>query len=219
MVRKLKTSQIQELLKLRESGMGYQLIEAETGYYGTKNKYLVLNSQMIIDDTPQILNEVKNVFKSGYRTALFSASEVELKNIRLVENLSNFNVKAFSASNKTGAIHQKIEFANGSEVFSRLSAFENDFRVDTVNKKLLPGSFATTYLDYQFCKYNKINPVERYALPNDQDIKYAFHFKPLTVDYLQRGIVEPANNHKGGGVEAYFEKGTSNNTFIGKADY
>ena len=219
MVRKLKESQIKELLQYHESGMGYQLIEAETSFYGTKNKYLVLNSQMIIDDTTQILNEVKSVFKKGYKTMLFSASEVELKNIRLVENLSNFNIKTFSASNKTGAIHQKIEFANGSEIFSRLSAYEDDFRVDTVNKKLLPGSFATTNLDYQFCKNNKINPVERYALPNDEDIKYAFHFKPLKVDYLQRGIVEPANNHKGGGIEAYFEKGTSNNTFIGKEYY
>lgn len=36
MIRKLKTSQIQDLLRLRETGMGYQFIEAETGYYGTK---------------------------------------------------------------------------------------------------------------------------------------------------------------------------------------
>jgi hypothetical protein len=219
MIRKLRTSQITELLRLKESGMGYQLIEAETGIYGTKNKYLVLNSQMIIDDTAQVLNEVRNVFKGGYKTMLFSASEVELKNIRLVENLSNFNVRAFSASTKTGAIHQKIELANGSEVFSRLSAYEDDFRVDTANKKLLPGSFATTYADYQFCKTNKLSPVERYALPNDEDIKFAFHFQPLKVDTLQRGIVEPANNHKGGGIEAYFANGTSNNTFISKTDY
>lgn len=131
MIRKLRTPQIQELLRLRETGMGYQFIEAETGYYGTKNKYLVLNSQMIIDDTPQILNEVKSVFKGGYRTMLFSASEVELKNIRLVENLSNYRAKAFSASKQTGAIHQSIVFPNGTEVFTRLSAYEDDFRVDT----------------------------------------------------------------------------------------
>ena len=71
MIRKLRTSQITELLRLKESGMGYQLIEAETGIYGTKNKYLVLNSQMIIDDTAQVLNEVRNVFKGGYKTMLF----------------------------------------------------------------------------------------------------------------------------------------------------
>lgn len=219
MIRKLRTPQIQELLKLRETGMGYQFIEAETGYYGTKNKYLVLNSQMIIDDTPQILNEVKSVFKGGYRTMLFSASEVELKNIRLVENLSNYRVKAFSASKQTGAIHQSIVFANGTEVFTRLSAYEDDFRVDTVNKKLVPGSFSTTFDDYQYCKNNNINPVERYALPNDEEIKWAFHIKPLKTDSLQRGIVEPANNQNGGGVEAYFEKGTSNNTFLEKTAY
>lgn len=219
MIRKLRTSQVQDLLRLPESGMGYQLIEAETGFYGTRNKYLVLNSQMIIDDTPQILNEVKSVFKGGYRTMLFSASEVELKNIRLVENLSNYRVKAFSSSKQTGAIHQSIVFANGTEVFTRLSAYEDDFRVDTVNKKLVPGSFSTTFDDYQYCKNNNINPVERYALPNDEEIKWAFHIRPLKTDSLQRGIVEPANNQNGGGVEAYFEKGTSNNTILEKTAY
>lgn len=219
MIRKLRTSQVQDLLRLPESGMGYQLIEAETGFYGRRNKYLVLNSQMIIDDTPQILNEVKSVFKGGYRTMLFSASEVELKNIRLVENLSNYRVKAFSSSKQTGAIHQSIVFANGTEVFTRLSAYEDDFRVDTVNKKLVPGSFSTTFDDYQYCKNNNINPVERYALPNDEEIKWAFHIRPLKTDSLQRGIVEPANNQNGGGVEAYFEKGTSNNTILEKTAY
>ena len=221
MIRKLKTSQVQELLRLRETGMGYQFIEAETGYYGTKSKYLVLNSQMIIDDTPQILNEVKNVFKSGYRTMLFSASEVELKNIRLVENLSNYRTKSFSASmtKQTGAIHQPVQYANGEEKFTRLSAYEDDFRVDTVNNRLVAGSFATTFQDYQYCKNNNINPVERYALPNDEDIKWAFHIIPLKTDTLQRGIVEPANNQNGGGVEAYFSNGTANNTFLGKTAY
>ncbi len=221
MIRKLKTSQIQELLRLRETGMGYQFIEAETGYNGTKNKYLVLNSHMIVDDTPQILNEVRNVFKSGYRTMLFSASEVELKNIRLVENLSNYRAKLFSASasTQTGAIHQQVKFADGVEKFTRLSAFEDDFRVDTVNKKLVAGSFATTFEDYQYCKKNNINPVERYALPNDEEIKWAFHVLPLKTDTLQRGIVEPANNQNGGGIEAYFANGTSNNTLLEKTAY
>lgn len=219
MIRKLKTSQVQELIRLPESGMGYQLIEAETGFYGTKNKYLVLNSQIIITDTPQILNEVKSVFKSGYRTMFFSASEVELKNIRLVENLSNYRVKAFSASKQTGAIHQQVKYADGVEKFTRLSAYEDDFRVDTVNKRLVAGSFSTTFEDYQYCKNNKINPVERYALPNDEEIKWAFHIRPLKTDSLQRGIVEHANKQNGGGVEAYFKKGTSNNTFLEKTAY
>lgn len=221
MIRKLKTTQVQDLLRLPESGMGYQLIEAEAGIYGIRNKYLALNSQMIIDDTSQILNELKSVFKRGYRTMLFSVSEIELKNIRLVENLSNYRVKTFSlsASKQTGAIYQPVKYADGVEKFTRLSAYEDDFRVDTVNKKLLPGSFSTTYEDYQYCKNNKINPVERYALPNDEEIKWAFHIIPLKTDSLQRGIVEPANNQNGGGIEAYFEKGTSNNTFLEKAAY
>jgi hypothetical protein len=176
---------------------------------------------MIIDDTPQIINEVKNVFKSGFRTVLFSASELELKNIRLVENLSNYATKSFSASaqKSTGAIHQKKEFANGTELFTRLSAYPDDFRIDTVNKKLLAGSYSTTNEDYKYCKNNQLDPVKRYALPNDEPITWAFHIRPLKVDSLQRGIVEPANNHTGGGIEVYFEQGTSNNTFLERTAY
>lgn len=219
MVKKLKTLQTQDLLRLPESGMGYQLIEADSGYFGLRNKYLVLNSQILIDDTPQIINEVKNVFRTGFRTMLSSASEVELKNIRLVENLSNYRAKNFSASQQTGAIHQPVKMANGIEVFTRLSAYEDDLRVDTVNKKLVPGSYSTTKSDYQFCKSNHLDPVERYALPNDEPIKWAFHIRPVNTDSLQRGVVEPANNHNGGGIEAFFGDGTSNNTFLEKTAY
>ena len=57
------------------------------------------------------------------------------------------------------------------------------------------------------------------GLPNDEEIKWAFHIIPLKTDSLQRGIVEPANNQNGGGIEAYFEKGTSNNTILEKTAY
>jgi len=219
MAKKIKASQILDLLRLTESGMGYQLIEAETGYYSQKSKYLVLNSQMLIDDTSQVLNEVKRVFRTGFDTVLVNASEVELKNIKLVENLSNYRIKASSVSKHTGAIHQPIVFADGTEVFTRLSAYKNDLRIDTVDKKLVPGSFSTTYSDYKYCKNNKLDPVERYALPNDEPISWAFHIRPLKTDSLQRGVVEPANNHSGGGIEAYFKKGTSRNTFLERTPY
>ena len=220
MTKKLNSYQVQELLKLHETGMGYQFIEAEIGY-SQKNKYLVLNSELLIDDTPNILHEVQNVLRNGYRAMLFSSSEVELKNIRLVEILSNYNIRSFSVSAhaKTGAIHQKKEVTTGSEIFTRVSAYPNDFRVDTVNNKLIPGSFSTTLIDYNNCKRNQLNPIDRYALPNDELIAWAYHIIPLKVDLLQRGIVEPANNHNGGGIEIYFEQGTSNKTFIQRTAY
>ena len=219
MIRRITASQVDELLKLPESGMGYQFIEAETGIHNVKSKFLVLNAEIIIDDSSLILNEVKTVFKSGYRLSVNMANDVQLKNIRLVENLSNYSLKSQVATAQTGAIHNKKEIANGYDVFTRLSAYDDDKRIDKSNKKLLPESFTTTQTDYNYCKSNGLNPVERYALPNDEEIKWAFHIRPRYGDILQRGIVEPANNQPGGGVEDYFENGTSNLTVLEQTAY
>lgn len=217
MIKKLKFSQVKELVNLPESGMGYQLIQADLP--GLTKKYLVLNAQIVIDDTPEIINEIKNVFKSDFQKVLLSTDEIELKNIRLVGNLSYYKFRTLFATKKTGAIHQKIEFASGEETFTRLSAYEDDKRIDTVSKCLKPGSFTTTWQDYQYCKNNHLDPVSRYALPNDEPIKWAFLIKPTRFDTLQRGIVERANNQEGGGIEAYFDKGTFINTYKGKIPY
>jgi len=50
-------------------------------------------------------------------------------------------------------------------------------------------------------------------------IKWAFYILPKKDDSLQRGIVQPAFDHDGGGIEAYFENGTSNQTFLEKRAY
>jgi hypothetical protein len=66
----------------------------------------------------------------------------------------------------------------------RLSALDNDKRIDKLNKCLRPGSFATTKDDYILCKYINDDPAER-----------------------------------GGGKEAYFEKGTAKGIFFNQAEY
>jgi hypothetical protein len=68
--------------------------------------------------------------------------------------------------------------------------------------------------DFIYCKSKSIDPIERYALPNNDVIKFVFYIKPLKNDTLQRGIVQPANGKQGGGKEAYFNEGTSNGTFF-----
>ena len=135
MIKKLKEFQVNELLRLPESGMGFQLIGAKINDYGFLNKYLVLNSQFVIEDTSQIFLEIKSFFQTGYR-AMSAAPDIELKNIKLIDNLSNSKIKSHLLSG-TGAIHQPVIHANGIELFTRLSAFENDKRIDIVNKKIL----------------------------------------------------------------------------------
>jgi hypothetical protein len=73
--------------------------------------------------------------------------------------------------------------------------------------------------DYLKCKKINDDPVERYALPSNDEIKFAFHIQPVKTDTLQRGTVQPANNKRGGGKEAYFDKGTASGTFLKQTAY
>ncbi|MDX5479397.1 MAG: hypothetical protein LPJ98_13190, partial [Cyclobacteriaceae bacterium] len=133
-----------------------------------------------------------------------------------------FNTKSANKgrnSGTNGAIDSPIENASGYESFTRLSAFENDRRIDFENKCLKDGSFTTTYFDYRVCVNFEDDPVDRYALPNDDAIKHAFTIVPEKIDMLQRGVVQPAFGKNGGGIEAYFEKGTSIGTYKGKSKY
>ena len=119
----------------------------------------------------------------------------------------------------TGARDNPIEAANGAELFVRLSAYENDHRIDFEKKKLKKGSYTTTDLDYKDCVKYYDDPVDRYALPNDELIEWAFYILPKLLDELQRGIVQPAFGHDGGGIEVFFEKGTSDDTFLFRRPY
>ena len=81
------------------------------------------------------------------------------------------------------------------------------------------GSYTTTMDDYLICKSTDVNPVERYALPTNDKIQFAFHIKPVRTDTLQRGTVQPANEKRGGGKEVYFAKGTAVGTFLKQTPY
>lgn len=96
------------------------------------------------------------------------------------------------------------------EKFYRFSAFRNDHRVTATNG-LLPGSYATTEADGSLVTTGA-EAVERYALPNDDPASYRFTIKPLKDTTIKKGIVEPANNHHGGGVEVIFTEGTTKDT-------
>jgi len=122
-------------------------------------------------------------------------------------------------SGGNGAVESPKEYANGKEIFVRVSAYENDRRIDFIKKCLLEGTFTTTHQDYLNCVMYHDDPVDRYALPNDEIIKWAFYILPKTNDMLQRGIVQPAFGHQGGGIEAFFEKGTHDNTYFDKRLY
>lgn len=230
MIYKTYSSDANKLLSLPETGMGYQIIEGQlTGGYTTK-RYVAYNSELIVDLDDNFLSYKKQIINLGFNNVLRDSSLLNIKtdSIRLVSKsfitergqLSDYKVKNYSRqSNSKGAIDNPKEYADGKEFFVRLSAFEDDKRIDFDKKRLKDGTFATTLTDYVYCVTSKDDPVDRYALPNDDKIKWAFYVLPLSVDRLQRGIVQPAFGHDGGGIEAYFENGTSDKTYFNKKAY
>lgn len=199
-----------------ETGMGYQIIDAAVKGSYTRSSYIILNAELAVEMDSGYKNILRELFRTGFDKSKSSAGTIDFSSdIKFFSEKEFMNIFAEPKyPGESGAIENPKEQANGEELFVRLSAFENDKRVDKIAKKLLPGSYTTTEADYLACKKGSENPVERYALPNELAIKWVFHIRPVQADSLQRGRVQPANGKMGGGKEIYFEKGTSTGTFI-----
>ena len=206
-----------------ETGMGYQIINLNPTPQFRMEKALVINSDLLIDLDNQATWSAINQIKSYEQIKLSAKEEVYLSdlNIKSIEislKSTNYFLSVESESicerkaGGNGAMQSPIRSANGNESFVRLSHFRKDNRVDEENKCLKKGSFATSVNDYLTCVYCPDDPNDRYALPNDDPILWAFFVTPKNTDNLQEGIVQQANNKRGGGYEAYFKNGTSINT-------
>jgi hypothetical protein len=217
---KLSTSMENALLHQPETGMGYQVVEAsKVGSYFPE-KFLVLNSEIVVEMRGFETEDIRKIMNKGIFAAKSEASVIALNRLTVLnENQFRDIIRDFDDENRKGAIENSTENADGEEMFVRLSAFDNDRRVDKINKCLLPGSFATTDKDCNDCRVEKDNPVEGYALPSNDEIKFVFYIQPMKTDTLQRGTVQPANDKRGGGKEVYFENGTSSGSFKGQINH
>ena len=218
---KLSNEQENQLLNAPETGMGYQVIEAGKGSNYTKERFVVLNSVAVIEINGTEGNYIGMIINEGINEFKTKAKLIVLNSITVLNEIQfRYNkVSEPEMDNRKGAMDNRIVNADGIEMFVRLSAFEDDKRIDKLNKCLRKGSFATTFNDFTYCKRTKDDPIERYALPNNDNIKFVFHIQPKQVDTLQKGIVQPANNKHGSGEEVYFENGTSLGTYKGQKPY
>lgn len=233
MIYKVQDSISRSLLDIPETGMGYQIIEAKRQFKSYSEQFIVYNSELVLDLDSNFLIERRKVATEGYMRMFSSSNVLNLSDVKLLDNkaIHIIDTKYFSAESQkqnfrgrnTGVYGAKDSYerlANGLDEFVRLSAYENDKRIDFEKKRLRNGSYTTTIADYKSCKDFLDNPVDRYALPNDESIKWAFYFKPkANSDKYKQGVVQPANNHSGGGIEALFENGTSDNTYLRKTTY
>lgn len=230
MIYKLNANNAINLLKMPESGIGYQIINASLFNKYELNKFVVYNSNLIVDLDINFKSNKETIIREGYKAMLNKSPELLINNTSikildkktLQESIKLSAVKTILYNRHQGdkgATDNVKENASGNETFVRVSAYEDDKRVDFINKRLVDGTYTTTLYDYLECVKTNDDPVDRYALPNDEKIKWAFYIIPKNNDVLQRGIVQPAFGHQGGGIEAFFEKGTSNETYKEKREY
>ena len=208
--------------------MGYQIIDAKRQGRITTERFIVYNSELIVDLDSNFNVSKRQIMLESYTKMFSQLSYLALESPTLVKRSAVSNVRLFSESNMntkgrhsgvTGAVDNAPVKANGTDIFVRLSAYSDDKRIDFVKMRLKDGSYTTTETDYLTCKRCNDDPVDRYALPNDETIKWAFFIKPKSYDKYRPGIVQPANNHNGGGIEALFDNGTSDGTYLKRKPY
>lgn len=172
--------------------MGYQIVSSRQYERFVVKKLVVYNARLAVDMDENFDANRKKIISEGYEVMLSKSKELMLETdtIKIIPHsqlnesvqLSDFEKLLFRMNKRhpgsKGATDNPKDNATGNENFVRLSAFEDDRRIDTVNKKLKPGSFATTEKDYRLCLAEKDNPVDRYALPNDDKIEWAFYIRP-----------------------------------------
>lgn len=202
-----------KLLSLPESGMGYQIVEATYSDY-SKKECIILNATIAEAVNNRNAHDVlKSIsLEEANKVYTFASASSEIIDVALKADKGIFKASTVKLNEAKGANSAPKEFTETGELFVRFSPFEDDIRIDKVNKKAKPGTYVTTKADAEYCVSAGINPIARYALPSIFPVKYAFDIKPCEKTIIQRGIVEPANDQTGGGKEALFPLGTDNNT-------
>ena len=219
MIFKVIPGQQEELKSMPETGMGYQFIQAKFKEEYTSRELIVLNAELIIDNDLQKKDNLKAIFTEGFRSSVRNSVYQELEDIKLISGTTSLSASAEVGALLSSAKENPVIYPGGQMYFVRLSAYDDDIRIDKKNNCLLPGSFTTTKKDYEDCVNSKDDPVERYALPNEQKIDWAFHVLPQAKDGYKFGIVKPEFGKMGGGEECFFENGTSFGTFKKQTDY
>lgn len=212
----LSAPAIDSLLALPETGMGFQLVEADC--WGKLTPFIIFNSELAVDlsavnlvigdDPSVILNNglrIVDVLK-GYKQTTISAPEPH--SFRLIG--SRVDVASEIASSKgawspqvaqSSSLVKRITLAE-NRVFHRFSAFYPDKRINPKTGDFAAGTYATPDSEVPFVPTG-FAAVGRFALPNNLPASYHYMIEAPAGTTVAFGTVAPAFGQAGGGVEAY----------------
>lgn len=205
------------LLSQPESGMGYQIIEATMTDKKIASGIAYNGELLLFTQDPRL-----STFTATYDTILELAtvSTGHIASLRVVSKpvtrtlTASVHESASPYGRKPGpAKDAPEEKTKLGEIFKRFSAYRNDRRVLS-NGSLRPGTYATTEADARNVKTGT-DAVRRYALPDPKPASFVFTIVPLRDTVVQYGIVQPAFDQPGGGVEVIFTNGTNPKTVAG----
>lgn len=199
-----------ELVRERETGMGYQVGRLISGT-GREIPGIFLAGRYFVPDESEDLKN--NVAQRDLSKLLLleappaRAAAIQYGSRLTVKTLSPAATRptALSAQPVTGQPPHRGTTAAG-DVFYRVSAFKNDWRVRH-DGSLAPGSYVTTDTDITVVP-NGLAAVGRYALPTRISSRYLFEIKPGAGYPILFGTVTPNFGLAGGGVEVLFPIGT-----------
>ena len=205
----LSHDETRSLLEQPESGMGYQVVNAKTDYRTKRG--VIFNAELLTLDEDKH-SDRRILLSKSYAEALRTAKSAvgQFRSLSVVRDYGTTALSKRETKAAGGANEAAEEKTKEGEGFYRFSAFKNDRRI-TADRSLLSGTYATTKEDGDKVKTGR-EAVERYALPNPDPASHRFTIKPEKDTKLKRGIVQPANGHHGGGVEAIFTEGTQKDT-------
>ncbi len=205
---RLSSSQEKELLRLPESGMGYQIVDAKREGTDITAKFIVLNAEIAVEMNEAAPLYVKEIATAGFGNIIEKAMPFRWKIINVLQQDSE--LKPVSIANVA-----KPEFPDGGEIFVRRSLYQNDKRIDTMNNCLRAGSYTTTLPDSMKHRSSSDDPLIQLAMDHGVRGQWGFHIRPKRTDPLQRGKKDPQTGAK----EVFFQNGTSYGTFLKREEY
>lgn len=210
---KLEARFVPGMLKEPESGMGFQRVEVTRATGGT-SLGVVFNAEFLALDEEKpttMSSRAFGILAAAARSTAGRVSEIRVinANTRRAAVREGPGVAQYSGEAKDAP----AEPTKARQVFKRFSAYRNDRRVKE-DGSLFPGTFATTEEDAQNVKTGR-DAVSRYALANPEPASWVFTSRPDAGTSIKRGMVAPANDQPGGGVEVIFPDGTQPATTAG----
>jgi hypothetical protein len=115
---KLSAAQENDFLRQPETGMGYQIIEASKAGSYVREKFLVLNSEVVIEMNRDQSDNVRKVINEGIFSIKSSANYITLDSISVLNEKQFRNIFSESRNEvERGALENPVESATGKEIF------------------------------------------------------------------------------------------------------